>query len=58
MKPESQKLSGFMFKISEMMCNMRQMVQFKHKMTIIKHLFEIYGIYLQHKKILMVKVYG
>ena len=47
-----------MFKMSEMMCNMRQMAQFKHKMTIIKHLFEIYGVYLQQKKILMVKVYG
>ena len=47
-----------MFKKNEMMYNMRQMAQFKHKMTIIKHLFEIYGIYLQQKKILMVKVYG
>jgi hypothetical protein len=34
------------------------MTQFEHKMTIFEHSFIIEGVYLQQKKILMVKVYG
>jgi len=47
-----------MFKMREMMCNLRQLSIIKHELSIIKHPFEIDSIYLQQKKILMVKVYG
>ena len=47
-----------MFKISDKMFNLRYFTHFKHQKTINEHLFDFNAIYLQQKKILMVKVYG
>ena len=40
------------------MLNLRDFTHFKHQKTINEHLFDIIALYLQQKKILMVKVYG
>ena len=40
------------------MSKMREIMHFKHQIMIIEHLFQNKAIYLQQKKILMVKVYG
>ena len=37
---------------------MRYFTHFKHQKTKIEHVFNFIAIYLQQKKILMVKVYG
>jgi hypothetical protein len=47
-----------MFKNDEKMSKMREITHFKHQKTINEHLIKILAIYLQQKKILMVKVYG
>ena len=47
-----------MFKIGDKMFNLRYFTHFKHHLTINEHLFNLIAIYLQQKKILMVKVYG
>ena len=40
------------------MLNLRDFTHFKHQKTINEHLFDFIALYLQQKKILMVKVYG
>ena len=47
-----------MFKIDEKMLNLRYFTHFKHQKTINEHSFDFNDIYLNNKKILMVKFYG
>ena len=47
-----------MFKISDNWSKIRYFAHFKHQITICEHQFNFLGVYLQQKKILMVKVYG
>ena len=47
-----------MYKISDKMLNLRELSHFEHQKSISEHLFIFLAVYLQQKKILMVKVYG
>ena len=47
-----------MFKISDKWSKNSDFTHFKHQITISEHQFNFLGVYLQQKKILMVKVYG
>ena len=47
-----------MFKISDNWSKNSDFTHFKHQITISEHQFNFLGVYLQQKKILMVKVYG
>ena len=47
-----------MSKIGDIMLNLRELTHFEHQKTISEHLFDFLAVYLQQKKILMVKVYG
>ena len=47
-----------MFKISDNWSKNSDFTHFKHQIMISEHQFYFLGVYLQQKKILMVKVYG
>ena len=47
-----------MFKISDNWSKNSDFTHFKHQITISEHQFIFLDVYLQQKKILMVKVYG
>ena len=47
-----------MFKNRDIWSKIREFMHFKHQITISEHQFIFLDVYLQKKKILMVKVYG
>ena len=55
---KSTALGRFLFENRDFVSKKREITHFKHKLIKSKQLFEKCVVYLQQKKILMVKVYG